>query len=376
MSNKVDHLALLDLIESRDADEQAAKLEPKAEAYARAKTVERACLAVGYKPGSCYERLAVVVAKIPGSGFVRRTIAELASDSEINCSHRHVTRAFEQLHQDGVLLIEKEPPPPVRRRGRHAVTYRLSIDWQVVRQAITEFEAWEEESRAIANRKMDRQEEPIDLLTSCRHRGDITPASSGHCVDIKPTSSTHTLYPPNNPVTHGPPSPSELSAIEPIVGRKVDHRKRIVTRSETEPTAIRLCRALNWPTGDVQTLWRVAAAFDCGLLSEWSIKDACKAAVEQATTSRVGYFRKTLAGNCETDLDGLRETLSSVKMPGGFPEKPPDRPRESVRNNIRHQPCPVKQHNEAIAALARSLRMENFENQTTMAEGARNYETS
>lgn len=92
----------------------------------------------------------------------------------------------------------------------------------------------------------------------------------------------------------------------------------------------RLCAALRHPTGDVRTLWQVAAAFDAGLISEHAIADAARAAVLLSGRSRVGYFRTVLAERCETTREGLTRLLGGVRMLGGWPSGLPPQERPAV----------------------------------------------
>ncbi|TWT65663.1 hypothetical protein [Crateriforma conspicua] len=350
--------------------------ERTAEIHARCVTVERACRAIGFTADSSHERIATLIARVAGLRTLRRTIAEIAADDQVGCSERQVRRAMDELVAFGIIERTAEDPPKVRRRGRTPVVWLLGLRWDFLHQTVAEADQAEAISRGevVENRPSEPVEiDDSDLRTFDRRGADIKAASCGHLTDIGRTFDRHrpkhSLCP--NPIPHSP-GPQSLSKAD--VDLDVDHSRsqgqRIrpgpdrppdsptpeppvaVTRQATEPTALRLMAALRHPAGNVRTVWQVAAAFDAGLVSEFAIADAARAAVLMRAGDRVAYFRTTLAERCETDLAGLAQLLRRVRMTGGFPTSPPQRPehpRPTMRSAGEEPRVPVHDRQRELA---------------------------
>ena len=128
------------------------------------------------------------------------------------------------------------------------------------------------------------------------------------------------------------------------------------------PTCVRLLDALGsrneWPVGDVQTVWRVAAALDAGLIAEADAMTAARVARDFGKRSRVGLFRCKLAERLELDPSGLARLLSRVRMKNGYPAVPPVR---RVRS----------ENDAAIAASVQAAPVQSRPNERTTQTAAR-----
>lgn len=315
------------------------------EIAARCSTVRRACRAVGFTPGSSHERIAVLIALVAGEETLRRSVSDLAEDPEVGVSPRQVRRAMRDLEEVGFITAELEPQLPVRRRGRPVQVWQLTLVIEAVRDVVIQANRWESEqrSRGAVNTSSD-------FSAPSRPPGGVDAASSRRDGGVEAASRRHrgfyTVCPPNNPLTQDPPSPfpAEPDAevedgvdhlrgkVPEVVHDASDHpdasdqvpHDTPVTRAATEPTARRLCRSLGWPRENLETLWRAAAAFDAGLLSEHQVADAVHVTTMQPRRTVVGYFRGVLADHVGGP-DALTRLLTRVRMRGGFPEHPPPR---------------------------------------------------
>jgi hypothetical protein len=122
--------------------------ERSREIAAQCQTVERACRAIGWPAGSKIERIAVLVARLVGLGVMRAGVDRIAGDTSVRCTARHAARALERLAEIGVLFVQPEAAPPVRRVGRPPAQYRLAICWDYVRGVVADADRWEARMRA------------------------------------------------------------------------------------------------------------------------------------------------------------------------------------------------------------------------------------
>lgn len=294
--------------------------------------VERACAAIGFPPGCQYERVAAYIARVAGLGALRATTARITRDRSIDCTADHVRRALATLAEEGLLIVTSEPSPPTRKRGRPPTLYRLAIDWENARRIVREFDEWEATMRA----EVLPPTHSGDFPTSSRREAGAAPTMAQRAADIGPTSGDPLLSPPNNPSTHGPQPPSRPPSNAQTAPRRIetaDHKRTPeggFTRGQLEPIAGRILAALAWPAGDAQTVWRIAAAFRSGDLSEADVADSCRAAVACRARDPVAYMRTTLAGRLDLDRGQMRAFLSRYRCQGGFPEEPPQRQRPAA----------------------------------------------
>lgn len=209
MTQASDERPLVKLAEERDrelAERDRDRDERAREIHARCVTVERACAAIGFAPGSCYERVAVLVARVAGTSPLRRTVLEIARDKSVGFSAKHVRRAIEKLHEVGVINRLEEPSPEHHVVGRPPKFLRLQIQWQHVRGVVAAENAWRQEHMANVG-----EIEPYELGTSKGRPRDIRGASEGHPRDIQGTSDGRLadrsyVY----PYSLNPSSPSSL----------------------------------------------------------------------------------------------------------------------------------------------------------------------
>ncbi|TWU66469.1 hypothetical protein [Crateriforma conspicua] len=319
--------SLLHEIESREA----ADAETRNEIHARCVLVERACDAMGYAVDGSHGRILRLIARVAGFGLLTRQVMQIANDPDVSLSRRQTNRAIEDLVQDGLIVAaQREVRKP---RGRPVKLRELSLDRDGIQNRIN----GQDEVRTRCESR------PESFCASERHRTGIEAASGGHQGGIGPASErhddTHSLYPPLLPSIPGPPSSRKRATVEAgsvedgedLLNEKVgkEHRgggtRAVTTTERLEPTVRRLARSLRWPPGDAQTLWRVAAAFDAGLVSEADVADACRATALCSRGSPIGYFRRVLAERLELDADGMKRLLSTVRCIDRFPNQLPSR---------------------------------------------------
>ncbi len=202
------------------------------EIHARCVTVERACAAIGFAPGSCYDRVATLIARVAGESILRRTAAEISKDSAVGFSVRHVQRAIEKLQEFGVIECEDEPAPQWHQVGRPPKYLRLRIRWDHVRSVVAAADKWRH-----SHAETDVQNEPAELSTSNRHPTGTQPADSRHSVGIQAADDRRLadrsyLY-PYSPL---PSSPSSLDASAGVPAGPADddgegHREELPTAS-------------------------------------------------------------------------------------------------------------------------------------------------
>ncbi|WP_302117074.1 hypothetical protein [Allorhodopirellula heiligendammensis] len=342
----------------------------------RIRIVEEACAAIGIGRDSVGGRLLRMIAKVVAFGAMRRTVREFAEDEDVQCSSVQMAHEIENLVRDGLLIHTAEPGPQVRRRGRPPLIHTLRVNWREchrVARVAAEYEARQREAARCPISWVDSMPSPVasgpvlepqnmtlsadrgvgsDLLryeqdasktpARCEQEPDKTPARCeqdlGHYTVLPPSSQN-----PNNP---DPPSttPAAKSGGEAGEDQRFDRRRggvahaatRITTREATVATVLEIVRAMRCrPVGDVQTLWRVAAAHDAGLLSQHDVASACRG-VASATgpiDDPVGYFRSTLQRSLGLDEGEMCSLLSRVTMRGRYPS---DLPQEPPRASTGH----------------------------------------
>lgn len=328
MGTVSDKLPVIAAIEDRDRADD----ERRREIHARCVTIERACRAIGFGAGEGYERVATLVARVAGRGVLRRTLAEIAEDKDVELSLRHTDRAIDELERFGLLTVSKLQVP-AKKRGRPVIMYLLQLNWENAQSVIAEHAQWE----ASCLQKIEAKSQEIeasDLTASSRHEVGIDSASSRHDDGMNSASGRHLAdHSYVNPKSQLPgPSPKGSS------GRPDQICVRTFRAEEVAASAERLWRALEYGGKDGRTIWQVAAAFDAGLLSEHQVRDSSYIARRMANKNRIGYFRTVLAEHCDTDSEGLRKLLAQVRIEGGFPSERPQACRSGV--SVSYQAVP------------------------------------
>jgi len=185
-------------------------------------TVETACRAIGWRPGDKIVRVAVLVARLVGTGELRATLDRIAGDRAVDCTPRHVARCLERLQELGVLTVSAESSPPWRRVGRPPVLYRVSVCWSFVRGLVADAKRWEDRMRAEVAAK-DRpaafEAGPLnnpeylvgEYPTPTRRVPDACPTPTRRVPDACPTSVRHLEVTPTYthlPINLLPPLPN------------------------------------------------------------------------------------------------------------------------------------------------------------------------
>lgn len=324
---------------SKDADRPliTAAEERDREDYARRRlcaercqAVEDALTAIGFARDTSYWSVALLVARVcDGWAPLVRSLDRLASDDAIATSakrladrKRIVRRALDELQAFGVLTYERSQGA-ARRRTRPEVLFTIRLN----RAAIVGDVPMEPVARDADN-EADRPR------TTGRTTGRTDPGQRGGQTE------NHTVLSSLNPKTLGPLSPGEDLDQERLDQKcsKVSSGSRVTDRRSTEATAHRLCASLGWPSGNVRTLWQVAAAFDAGFIAEHAIADAVRASRLMSRRQPIGYFRTVLAERLATDSDGLSRLLRRVVMHDGWPTAPPSRVSGAAANLRRVEP--------------------------------------
>lgn len=209
--NEIDSQPLLTLAAERDQEAG----ERTREIHARCVTMERACAAIGFAPGSCAERVAVLVARVAGDQSLRRTVREVAADSAVGFCARQVRRAIEHLERVGVLTCVREPSPPWSRAGRRPMIMQLAVNWPEVRSVVAAAENWRRQVPEIGAQNRSGQ-----LGTRCGQDADKSGTRSGQDADRMRTTSG--LLPDRSYISSLiPSSPSSLDP-EPASGSDDD----------------------------------------------------------------------------------------------------------------------------------------------------------
>lgn len=196
--------------------------ERSREIAAQCSTVERACRAIGWPAGSKIERIAVLVARLVGLGVMRAGLERIAGDASVACTPRHAARALERLAEIGVLSVDLEQAPPVRRVGRPPVLYRLAIRWDHVRGVVADAARWEARMRAeILTDRRPYQTTPEmisggagEFRTPSGRGPDVVATRGGHAPDYLSTRAglLAPIHIPNLPINLIPPSPNDSPA--------------------------------------------------------------------------------------------------------------------------------------------------------------------
>ncbi len=306
---------------------------------------ERTLKALGIEKDEGVGQVLMLVARVAGTGILSRRVKEIAADSDVFICEKQVRRILEDP-RNCFWTVDDDPEPP-RRRGKRAKIKLIQIRVEEC-ETITS----NHEKRVATHSGKKSHSHKIELGTSTGHLKDIDVTSAGHEADISRTSRRHlepyTVPSSLNPKPYGPPSPIETGD-----GGSMEDRKKIKGSADREsiettvdaitPTARRLWRSLKFPPGNLETLWRVAAAFDAGLIPEHAIADAAAAAVACASSSPVGYFRRTLAEKLSIELEDLKPFLRRVRCRGGYPTEPPPRIATPIHARTRAVPlAPVE----------------------------------
>lgn len=344
---------ILDAIESRDRDDAAAVAERRAERNAMCKTVRRAMAEIGVAKGEGAERVAILIALVAGRGTLERTVAQIADDKEVQLTQRHVRDLLDELVEWGVIARTEKGASPYRRRGPKATVWMLSVRWEFLGEVLAKSSRASADTPAVEIGRWDGDDAEV---TRRRDGGD---AEMGRSCDGG--ESKHSLYPLPNPNIPGPLSPSQAN--RKSKGPEKDHKDlgtKHLSRDQVAEVADRIFASLRYDGDNGRTLWHVAAAHVAGLVSEFAIKDACKAAVELSSRDRVGYFRRVVAERCDTDKAGLARLLSCVRIDGGLPSSRPTASRPVASAAFRKPPaetCPRGRYAEAERRqeLARQL---------------------
>jgi hypothetical protein len=191
--------------------------ERSREIAAQCLTVERACRAIGWAARSKIERVAVLVARLVGLGVMRSTVDRIAGDASVDCTPRHAARALERLAEIGVLSVDLEQAPPMRRVGRPPVQLRLAVRWDYVRGVVADADRWEARMRAeILTDRRPYQMTPetisggaSEFRTSSGRVPDAGPTRGGHAPDYCSTGGglLDRIHIPVLPINVLPPSP-------------------------------------------------------------------------------------------------------------------------------------------------------------------------
>lgn len=315
---------------SKDAIDKTPLLAPEIqqdiERGALCRLVERACRAIGIRTGCQVERVAAYVARLGGLNAVRATVTRIVNDKSIDCTAENVRAAIKTLEQVGVLKVEVEPPAPTLRRGRPMKLYRLSINWDHCREVVREFEAYEREMRheVVAISEPVPHENDFSKWTQNGSQTGSKCEANGSEKRGK-SAAPHCSF-PINPITHGPQSPPDQSE------SRTEDQIFVTDRESIEPIAINIARALRWPTSPGDTVWRIAAAFVAGQVTESDIRSSCRGAILGANRDRVGYMRNSLSerlghGKAGTpdQKTNMKRFLARFACRGGFPARPPSR---------------------------------------------------
>jgi hypothetical protein len=175
------------------------------EIHARCVTVERACAAIGFTPGSCSERVAVLIARVAGADILRRTAAEIAADSDVGFSAKQVRRAVEILTRVGVIESDELPAPDWHSVGKRPRLMLLRLRWEHVRDVVAKETAWRQNMSAEvvpAGRS--------ELGTCQGHATDMAGTTQGHAGDMVGSCQGHLRdHSYVSPIFPSSPSPRE-----------------------------------------------------------------------------------------------------------------------------------------------------------------------
>ncbi|MEM8913560.1 MAG: hypothetical protein AAGC97_17515 [Planctomycetota bacterium] len=194
------------------------------EIYARCRTVERACDAIGFVPDSHYVRIASLVAKVAGNGVMNATVDRIAKDRDVRCTVDHARVCLKELQEHGVIEVTEGVAPPTtqRRRGRPAKVLVIQIVWDKCRQVVATYERWLEEQRLASKMPVKTPaSSAAELTRSVRDGSEIGPRSARDEGEIVPRSGRDPAIPtiplPKNPKepTHPPPPVTKPTATKP-----------------------------------------------------------------------------------------------------------------------------------------------------------------
>ncbi|TWT91419.1 hypothetical protein [Neorhodopirellula pilleata] len=312
----------------------------------------------GYTEGTSYWSVGIIIAKVAtGWESIEWELDRLASDRELATSsdniesrRRIVRRALAELQADGMVTFECVVPSGRRGRGHKS---RLTIEL----------------NRAVIvgdSPLLERAQKPdTDPDNGPDTDPDNGPDRTGTLTRTEPGQIKNQTALYSFPKDSGPLFLEDGEPKGKTEGAEDHEFSRLefsTTADATVPTCVRLLDALGsrneWPAGDVQTVWRVAAALDAGLIAEADAMTAARVARDFGKRSRVGLFRCKLAERLELDSDGLARLLSRVRMKNGYPAVPPVRRVKS-------------DHDAAIAASVKAAPVQTRPNERTTQTAAR-----
>ncbi|MCA9137264.1 MAG: hypothetical protein KDB00_10905 [Planctomycetales bacterium] len=290
----------------------------------RCEAMELRLVEIGFSPGTSYWSLAMLVARLcDGWRPLRRSLDRIANDRDlataskrIESRRRIVRRAIAELERYGLLSTSKTTGA-TRRATRPAVDLVITLNRAVIVGEIPPPEPSELAARDADNGPDNQPDNATD--NGPDNERDTARTTGGQ-------TQKHTVLSSHNPKTLGP-----LSPLGADPARTVD-QSFVTDRESIEPTAVSIARALRWPIGRGDTVWRIAAAFVAGWVDESDLRSVCRGAIECHAADPIGYMRNSLSerlGHGKAGTDGQKATmrafLARVHCRGGFPTDPPPR---------------------------------------------------
>jgi hypothetical protein len=122
----------------------------------------------------------------------------------------------------------------------------------------------------------------------------------------------------------------------------------VVEVTDIETTAAKIFARCRYAGSNGQTLWKAAAAFKVGLITESALASAVTAVSTLKPNNPPAYFRTVLAEKCGLSMGELSDLMRRVRispvLPDGPPARPPERSQsqQPQKESVFNRPPPIR----------------------------------